>query len=65
MASCEKCWSDAFGNATRYLRLIELRKEHPCTPEEQAGENAKICNKCKRRTIHQYAKICMNPNCKD
>ena len=35
--TCEKCWSDAGGNAERYLELLAERRETPCTPREQAG----------------------------
>ena len=58
MASCEKCWSDAHGCAEDYQQLIEERRDNPCTPEEQAGEAATECSKCKRITIHQYVKFC-------
>ncbi len=67
MASCEKCWSDSYmridtdpmkSQTEHYHELIEERKEHPCTPEQQAGEDAKECIICKRKTIHQYAKRC-------
>ena len=45
MASCEKCWSDAglltYGTGESkikwYEKLLEERKDNPCTPEEQAG----------------------------
>jgi len=69
MPSCEKCWSDAFTRsrtdtskcqAEHYQDLINERKDNPCTPEEQAGMDAKICPKCKRRAIHQIIDICMN-----
>lgn len=47
MASCEKCWRDAHWSgsdvATEYARLIAERKDKPCTPEEQAGEDATTC----------------------
>jgi hypothetical protein len=59
MASCEKCWNDAQGRAEDYQQLIEERRGNPCTPEEQAGEYATECKKCKRKTVHQYAKVCM------
>jgi hypothetical protein len=62
MPSCEKCWRDAGGNPLRYHLLLDQRD---CTPEEQAGEDAKICPKCKRKAIHQFSKICMNPDCKE
>ena len=46
MASCEKCWGDAymysFGTSQTqseaYHELLEERKENPCTPIEQAGQ---------------------------
>jgi len=68
MASCEKCWSDAYtlsrangkSQAKNYLELIEKRNDNPCTPEEQAGIEAKICPECKRKTVHQICNICMN-----
>lgn len=68
MASCEKCWGDAYmrvySNPTKsqeehYRDLIEERKENQCTPEEQAGKDAKICPKCDRKTIHQIIKKCV------
>ena len=63
MASCEKCWKDANGNAERYSQLIKERFSEPCTPEEQAGEDAKNCDKCGRKTVHQYIRVCVNPDC--
>lgn len=69
MASCEKCWSDAYmmkysdpmkGQTEHYQDLIEERKDNPCTPEQQAGEDAKKCPECGGITIHQYAKLCMS-----
>ena len=68
MASCEKCWSDAYLRSRMtmkpqsecYSDLIKERNDNPCTPEEQAGQDAKECPKCKRMTIHQYAHVCMN-----
>ncbi len=67
MASCEKCWSDAYmknfsngkGQAENYSFLIEERKENPCTPEEQAGKDARTCPKCHRKTIHQIMSECI------
>ena len=46
MPGCEKCWhdahviADAIGGsvADEYARLINQRREAPCTPEEQCGE---------------------------
>jgi hypothetical protein len=72
MASCEKCWSDAYfksrysgkDQAECYSELIKKRENDPCTPEEQAGEDAEICPECNSKTIHQILHICMNPDCK-
>ena len=44
--------------AEHYADLVTERAESPCTAEEQAGEDATQCPKCKRKTIHQYAKVC-------
>ena len=68
MASCEKCWSDAYLRSRSsgkdqyecYIELISERAHNPCTPEQQAGEDAKICPNCGRKTIHQYCGVCMN-----
>jgi len=43
---CEKCWADAYGEMMRrggcqtdhYRRLLEERKDNPCSPEEQRGK---------------------------
>ena len=67
MSACEKCWDDAGliaacsgeSKAEVYGRLIEQRKQKPCTPEEQAGGGAKTCLTCKRRTLHVYTGECM------
>jgi hypothetical protein len=45
MPVCEKCWRDAYRIALSrgksqtevYLELLEERKDHPCTIEEQQG----------------------------
>ena len=60
MPSCEKCWNDSGGNYSVYGQLIENRKNNPCTPEEQAGNDAEKCPKCNRNTMHIYCHICMN-----
>lgn len=47
MMACEKCWEDAYvialhsgrGQAEEYRRLLEERKENPCTPAQQRGGN--------------------------
>lgn len=59
MSSCEKCWKDSGGSADKYQALIKERVLTPCTPEEQAGENAEFCKHCNRVTIHQYVKRCV------
>lgn len=42
--------------ADAYEKLVAA---HPCSPEDQAGEDAKVCPACDRRTVHQYAHVCM------
>lgn len=53
MSACEKCWADS-SNGADYTRLLNERKDHPCTPEEQAGPAAAQCPTCKRMTLHQH-----------
>lgn len=65
MSDCEKCWSDAHlrdpHNVTaKYNELIDERRSNPCTPEQQAGPNAKECPACGRLTLHQNTNECMN-----
>ena len=46
MASCEKCWGDAYrrslatgkSQAECYHDLLVERKDNPCTEREQAGQ---------------------------
>lgn len=59
MSSCEKCWADAhrgpeYSVAEEYQRLMEERKDTPCTPEQQAGPDAGECPLCRRTTMHQH-----------
>lgn len=63
MASCEKCWADALGQPDEYERLLKQRRDTPCTPEEQAGDEAHDCPNCSRTTVHQYARVCMACGC--
>lgn len=66
MSACEKCWRDAHDSedvAERYRILIEARKDNPCTPEEQAGPDARECDSCGLVSIHQWTGECMNPKC--
>ena len=73
MATCEKCWSDSYlfsygtdiSQTEKYHELLKERKDNPCTPEEQAGLDAENCPKCKRKTMHQYAKVCVICNFKN
>jgi len=57
MPGCEKCWGDAYmrmrcdsskSQAEYYRDLLNERKDNPCTPEEQAGLDAKKCPNCGR-----------------
>lgn len=56
MPSCEACWAASGGDADEYARLIKI---NTCSPEQQAGPDARTCPKCTRRTVHQHAWICM------
>lgn len=40
MTCCEKCWTDAGGDAMAYAVLVRERTEsgESCTPQEQCGE---------------------------
>jgi hypothetical protein len=63
--ACEKCWGDAhrgpqYSVAEEYARLIEERRGNPCTPEEQAGPDATLCETCNRLTRHQHCRVCMH-----
>jgi len=60
MASCETCWERSGGDVEKYHRLL---RENDCSPEEQAGAGATECQFCGRKTIHQYAGVCVNPDC--
>jgi len=63
MSSCEKCWRDACGDPEKYGLLVNLRKENPCTLEEQAGKDAALCKSCERKTVHQICNFCINRKC--
>jgi len=56
MSACEKCWGDAYMLSMRngraqhenYSRLLEERKDNPCSPKDQAGQfwdEEKQCDK--------------------
>jgi len=60
MSACVKCWSDAhlgaqFSVVDNYEHLIIVRA---CTPEEQAGPDAAMCE-CGRKTRHELTGECM------
>lgn len=61
MAACEKCWAAAGGDPAKYQANIDegFRTGKICTPEEQAGPDAGDCPKCNRKTVHQFAHVCM------
>ena len=63
MTICEKCWQDAGGDTGEYQSLLLKRQDNPCSPEQQAGEYASICQQCFRRTLHQHTGQCMNGQC--
>jgi hypothetical protein len=57
MPMCEKCWQDAYlksrlgfkSQSECYKKLLEERKDYPCTPKEQAGQWWDEKNQCDRR----------------
>jgi hypothetical protein len=58
--SCEKCWADSGGDADRYRQLLVSHiSGQECSPEEQAGPGATLCDGCGRRAVHQHAGMCM------
>jgi len=62
MPSCERCWKWSGGNVDLYHELLA---KNNCTPEDQAGDDAIECPACHRKTIHQIAHVCVNPECPD
>jgi hypothetical protein len=58
MSTCEKCWRDS-RREENYKEVLDSRKDHPCTPEEQAGPDASECPLCKRKVCHQHTGECM------
>lgn len=56
MSGCERCWADSGGDADEYHRLLETRS---CSPEQQAGIDARTCPDCNRLAIHQHTGECM------
>ncbi len=66
MPSCEKCWADSRLDEMRgvecaYTKLVDARtaRGQVCTPEEQAGPDATLCEHCNRMTRHQHCGVCM------
>jgi hypothetical protein len=66
MPSCEKCWADSrlrqySGEDLAYTNLVVERQRagQVCTPEEQAGPDATLCEYCNRMTRHQHCGVCM------
>lgn len=64
MASCEKCWGDAYlrflsnpmkDQSEHYHILLEERKNNPCSPEEQAGQWWDDINQCDSRLTSRCA----------
>lgn len=65
MASCEKCWEDAFMRSLsnrdkpqyeHYQDLLQERAENPCSPKEQAGQWWDEKKQCDSRSTHQYSR---------
>ena len=59
MPSCERCWRDSrmqelTGSGPTYQELLAERGPDGCTPEQQAGPDARVCATCGRRAIHQH-----------
>jgi hypothetical protein len=57
--ACEKCWGDAYlksreyggSQSEWYFKLLEERKDNPCTPKEQAGDYWDEEKQCDRRKL--------------
>lgn len=56
MPSCERCWREAEATLRNYQDVV---RENNCSPEEQAGPDAAMCEICHRKTVHQHVHICM------
>lgn len=59
MAACERCWADSRIAHDSIARYHELLIERKCTPEQQAGPLAALCETCQRHTRHQHCGVCM------
>jgi hypothetical protein len=62
MASCEKCWSDAYvrmlqnpdkSQTDHYIDLLNEREKIPCSPKEQAGNWWDEENQCDSRELQE------------
>lgn len=60
MSACEKCWGDAYirflnnpfhDQTKHYHNLLEVRKNNPCSPEEQAGQWWDKEKQCDKRAL--------------
>ena len=64
MPSCERCWEMSrliasempVDQVDEYERLVRV---NDCTPEQQAGRDAKTCPDCKTKTVHQHTRQCL------
>jgi hypothetical protein len=56
MSACERCWSSAQSAGDPSAEYTRLLKMSDCTPEEQAGPDARECPVCHRKTLHQYTR---------
>lgn len=64
MSSCERCWHDAgreaFSSAGDKVEIYHrMIADRDCTPEQQAGDDAKWCAKCGTRARHEITGECM------
>ena len=64
MALCVKCLIESDASDDQFDEYDRLIESHKCTPEQQAGEDAELCETCTRYTIQTYNDVCMTPGCK-
>jgi hypothetical protein len=41
------------------IGMLRARLEQPCSPEQQAGDGAAMCPRCKRQAVHTITGECM------
>lgn len=65
MPACEACWERASfrafyagGSAADHYRTVLRENEGHHSPEEQAGEGARLCAGCGRTAVHPAAGVC-------